>query len=115
MNCDFQPTGEANARGLPKLRCSRSGCANVCFTRHAPERIRFECRHPRLPALGDVAAAAIKVATLGLVRERPGCGCARRRRKLNERFSWAVPNGLYRLWRKFDNWIAAKGGWGRTK
>ncbi len=87
------------------------GAANVCFTRHAPERIRFECRHPRMLALGDVAAAAIKAATLGLVRERPGCGCARRRRKLNERFSWAVPNGLYRLWRTVGSRLPPRVAW----
>ena len=109
MNCDFLPTGEANARGLPKLRGSRAGWSNVCFTRHTPERIRFQCRHPRLLALGEATAAAIKVATLGFVKERPGCGCARRRRKLNERFSVAVPNGLYRLWRTLRAWVAALG------
>jgi len=98
MRCDFRSTGEVNARGVPKLRCSRAGCANVCFSRHAPEAIRFRCKHPTLFALGEFAAAAIKAATLGRLREKPGCGCARRRNALNSRLSIPVPNGIYRVW-----------------
>jgi hypothetical protein len=101
MLCDFRPTEETNARGLPKLRCARAGCSNVCFTRHEPRRIRFACKHPTLLALGEATAAAIEVATLGLVREQPGCGCAQRRKQLNQRFTVAVPNWLYRAWRRF--------------
>ncbi|MGC3972397.1 MAG: hypothetical protein QM775_35155 [Pirellulales bacterium] len=104
MLCDFQPTGDRNPRGLPKLRCSRAGCRNVCFTKHPPAKIRFTCRHPQVLALGEATAAAIKIATLGLVREKPDCGCARRRKRWNERFTLAVPNWLYRIWRKMRNW-----------
>lgn len=105
MRCDFQPTGEVNARGLPKLRCSRAGCANVCFTHHRPGAIRFQCKHPALFELGEFAAAAIKTATLGRVREKPGCGCARRREKLNRWLAIPVPNGLYRWFVKWRRTI----------
>jgi len=107
MRCDFQPTGEVNARGLPKLRCTRAGCANVCFTRHRPEAIRFQCKHPVLFELGEFAAAAIKAATLGRVREKPGCGCAQRRQKLNRWLAIPVPNGVYRWFAKLRRAISA--------
>lgn len=108
MRCDFQPTGETNGRGLPKLRCSRAGCANVCFTLHKPERIRFQCRHPALFELGEFAAAAIKAATLGRVREKPGCGCAQRRQRLNAWLSIAVPNIVYRWFAKLRRAISVR-------
>lgn len=101
MKCIFQPTGETNARGLPKLRCTRAGCANVCFTHHKPEAIRFRCKHPVLFELGEFTAAAIKAATLGRVREKPGCGCAERRRRLNAWLVIPVPNFAYRWFAKW--------------
>lgn len=107
MRCDFRLTGEVNARGLPKLRCSRAGCANVCYSRHAPEAIRFRCKHPTLLELGEVVAAAIKFVTLGRLREKPGCGCKRRREELNRRVAIAVPNCVYRWCVSLRRWVAA--------
>jgi len=107
MRCDFRPTGEFNARGLPKLRCTRAGCANVCFTRHRPEAIRFRCKHPALFELGEFTAAAIQAATLGRVREKPGCNCARRRQTLNTWLSIPVPNGVYRWFATWRRRLAA--------
>lgn len=89
------------------LRCSRAGCANVCFTLHKPERIRFQCRHPVLFELGEFAAAAIKTATLGRVREKPGCNCARRRQRLNTWLSIPVPNVVYRWFAKWRRAITS--------
>lgn len=100
MNCDFRPTGETNSRGLPKLRCRRAGCAQVCFTRHDPTRIRCACKHPTLLALGEATAAVVKATTLGLVREKPGCGCAQRRKMLNRWLTLPMPNWLVRWWKK---------------
>lgn len=107
MRCDFRLTGDVNARGLPKLRCSRAGCANVCYSRHAPEAIRFRCKHPALLELGDVVAAAIKFVTLGRLREKPGCGCKRRREALNSRVAIPVPNCVYRWWMSARRWFAS--------
>lgn len=108
MRCDFRPTGEFNARGLPKLRCSRAGCSNVCFSHHAPQTIRFQCKHPALFELGEFTAAAIKAATLGRVREKPGCGCTRRRRSLNRWLSVGVPNRWYRWYKTVRAWWASR-------
>lgn len=108
MKCDFQPTGEVNAGGLPKLRCTRAGCANVCFTHHRPEAIRFQCKHPALFELGEFTAAAIKAATFGRVREKQGCGCTQRRQRLNTWLSIPVPNMVYRwftTWRSRLAWF----------
>jgi hypothetical protein len=107
MRCDFRSTGEMNGRGLPKLRCSRAGCANVCYSRHAPRAIRFRCKHPALFELGEVVAGAIKAVTLGRLREKPGCGCKRRREALNRRVAIAVPNWIYRRWMSVRRWLAS--------
>ncbi|MCE9604563.1 MAG: hypothetical protein K8U03_06615 [Planctomycetia bacterium] len=106
MRCDFRPTGESNARGLPKLRCSRAGCSNVCFSHHPPQAIRFQCKHPALFELGEFTAKAIKTATLGRVREKPGCGCERRRKSLNRWLSIAMPNRWYRWYESVRTWLA---------
>lgn len=110
MRCDFQPTGEFNARGLPKLRCSRAGCSNVCFSKHAPQAIRFRCKHPTLFELGEFTATVIKAATLGRPKEKPDCGCARRRKSLNAWLSVPMPNRLYRWYSKWRAWLTRRSG-----
>lgn len=47
-------------------------------------------KSPRRPrGLGDWLAAAIKWASRGRIKQRPGCGCAKRQEKLN-RAGWRV-------------------------
>lgn len=87
--CEFIPTDRPRV-----YRCRRCGFTTRP-TRFAPDRIRRACRHwnpgrleqsassaPR--GLGDAVAWWIDKLTFGRVKERPGCGCRRRREWLNK-------------------------------
>ncbi len=101
MLCDFRrPKKPIPGLAEAALRAGRVLDRMLYATRTAEDSVA--CKHPTLMASLKRRPRRFKVATLGIMREKPGCGCARRRQKLNERFTVAVPNWLYRLWRRMQ-------------
>jgi len=82
--CSFVPTGEENAEGWKKHRCTKCGYVTV-FIPPWSERIRKHCSHR---GLGDYVALGL--AAFGITKARVSwllgkdCGCAERQEDLNE-------------------------------
>lgn len=76
--CDMQPTGETK-NGVATYRCTR--CRRGPWPSPVGKFAPIECRDQKT-GLGDIVAASIKFATLGLVK--PCGGCKERQAKLNE-------------------------------
>lgn len=95
MLCDIGDNTPRRLAEPVEVTCTRCGTRYYLrrFPLHAPCRIgdigEFlnEVDDGRI-GLGDVVAAVIKAATLGLVQPSPGCGCEDRRKWLNQWTIW---------------------------
>lgn len=94
MNCKLKLTPYKAMDGRPVCACVRPGCDVVAF--NTPENtISPHCKAPTF-AVGNFAAGVIEALTLGIVKEKPGCGCDARRKRWNRKYSFPLPGFVYR-------------------
>lgn len=115
VQCTFESTGMRRKKdGAEVVVCSRVGCRRHAFTKFGAEKVFAHCMHPRVGA-GDLFHWAIKIVSLGTVKERQGCHCKTRRKVMNVAFGFNAPNWLTTLMIMFRAHVAHPLPWQYAK
>lgn len=109
--CEFESTGMRRKKdGAEVVVCSRVGCRRHAFTKAGPKNVFAHCMHPRIGA-GDAVYWAIKIISLGTIKERRACNCKVRRKVMNVALGFNAPNWFTTLMIMFGLHVANKLPW----